>query len=208
MLDVSVVLTMCLAMQDSPQNMIDISATLDAKSLVVGQEYEIQLTVSLAEGWSASAAGIPKPILEIDVPKSVQLSGKVLSEYRELSRNEFLQAPYERMIEVGSNVVQFTLTSEPNDGDRISLNIIAYLRHGEDENAFFVRKRLELPLKPGAAAQPGDSSNSNWGDDGSGLQIGEHAKPFALPRADGSTVTLDDYLGKTNIILTTYRAHW
>ena len=150
MLDVSVVLTMCLAMQETSPNMMNVSATLDAKTLVVGQEYEIQLTVTLAEGWSASAAGIPKPILQIDVPKPAQLSGEVLSGYRELSRNEFLQAPYERTIDVGSNVVEFTLTSEPSSGDRISLNIIAYVRQGEDENAFFVRKRLELPLQHGA----------------------------------------------------------
>ena len=208
MFDLSLAVAMCLAMRETSPNMINVSATLDAKSLIVGEQYEIHLTISLGEGWSASAAGLPKPILEIDVPESVQLSGEVLSDYRELSENEFLQAPYERLIEVGSSVVEFTLTSEPNEGDRISLNIIAYVRHGEDENAFFVRKRLELPLQPGATAQPGDSSNSNWGDDGSGLQIGDHAKPFALPRADGSTVTLDDYLGKTNIILTTYRAHW
>jgi len=199
---------MCLAMQETSPNMINVSATLDAKSFVVGQAYEIQLTVSVAEGWSASAAGIPKPILQIDVPKSVQLSGKVLSDHRELSRNEFLRAPYERLIEVGSSVVEFTLTSEPSADDRIGLNIIAYVRQGEDEDAFFVRKRLELPVEPGATAQSGDSSTSTWGGEGSGLQIGDRAKPFALPRADGSTVTLDDYLGKTNIILTTYRAHW
>ncbi len=208
MFDLSLAVVMCLAMQETSPNMINVSATLDAKSFVVGQAYEIQLTVSVAEGWSASAAGIPKPILQIDVPKSVQLSGKVLSDHRELSRNEFLRAPYERLIEVGSSVVEFTLTSEPSADDRIGLNIIAYVRQGEDEDAFFVRKRLELPVEPGATAQSGDSSTSTWGGEGSGLQIGDRAKPFALPRADGSTVTLDDYLGKTNIILTTYRAHW
>ena len=208
MFDLSLAVAMCLTMQETNSNMINVSATLDAKTLVVGQAYEIQLTASLAEGWSASAAGIPKPILQIDVPESVQLSGKVLSGHRELSRNEFLQAPYERTIEIGSNVVEFTLTSEPSADDRIGLNIIAYVRHGEDEDAFFVRKRLELPLQPDATAQGGDSSNSNWGSEGRGLQIGDHAKLFALPRADGSTVTLDDYLGKTNIILTTYRAFW
>ncbi len=208
MFDLSLAVAMCLAMQETIPNMINVSATLGAKSLVVGQAYEIQLRVSVAEGWSASTAGIPKPILQINVPKSVHLSGKVLSDHRELSRNEFLQAPYERLIEVGSNVVEFTLTTEPGADDRIGLNIITYVRQGEDENAFFVRKRLELPLQPEATAQGGDSSNSNWGGEGSGLQIGDRAKPFALPRADGSTVTLDDYLGKTNIILTTYRAFW
>ena len=165
MFDLSLAVAMCLAMQETSPNMINVSATLDAESLVVGQEYEIQLTVSLAEGWSASAAGIPEPILEIDVPKSAQLSGEVLSDHRALSDNEFLQAPYERLIEVGSTVIEFTLKAEPNEGDRISLNIIAYVRHGKDENAFFVRKRLELPLKPGAKAQLGDPSSSNWGDD-------------------------------------------
>ena len=208
MFDLSLAVAMCIAMQETNSNMINVSATLDAKSLVVGQEYSIQLTVSLAEGWSASTAGIPKPILQIDAPESVQLSGTVLSGHRELSRNEFLQAPYERMIEVGSNVVQFTLESDPDESDSVGLNIIAYIRHGEDEDAFFVRQRLQLPLHPGAQAQSGDPSISDWGGESSGLQIGDHAKSFTLPRADDSAVTLDDYLGKTNIILTTYRAFW
>jgi hypothetical protein len=89
------------------------------------------------------------------------------------------------------------------------LNVIAYVSRPGSEDAYFVRRRLHLPLRPGAAAEPADAAVSDWGDATSGLQIGAPAAPFALPRADGTTVSLSDALqaGK-HVIVTTYRAFW
>ena len=52
------------------------------------------------------------------------------------------------------------------------------------------------------------ATTSKWGVDEKLLQIGDKATDFVLPRADGSEVALEPYLGEKNIIVTTYRAHW
>ena len=64
-----------------------------------------------------------------------------------------------------------------------------------------------LPLEPGATATEGSANESDWGK-GDFLKIGDKAEPFELPRADGSTLSLGEYLGKKNVIVTTYRAFW
>ena len=66
-------------------------------ALTVGQEYEVVLDVQFNDGWSGSEAGIGAPILQINVPDSVELTGKVLTDYKALSRNEFLNEPFERL---------------------------------------------------------------------------------------------------------------
>ena len=71
-----------------------------ADKLEVGHDCEIAIEVKRKEGWWASDSGIPKPMLQIDVPKCVKLSGEVLKGFRALSRNEFLQEPYERLIDM------------------------------------------------------------------------------------------------------------
>ena len=40
------------------------------------------------------------------------------------------------------------------------------------------------------------------------LQIGDRADAFTLARADGTTISLADYKGKKNVLITTYRAFW
>ena len=69
-------------------------------------------------------------------------------------------------------------------------------------------QRFELPLEPGVEAEEVAADESSWGVDEELLQIGDKAVDFELPRADGTTVKLSDYLGKKNIIVTTYRAFW
>ena len=83
----------------------------------------------------------------------------------------------------------------------------SYTEDGEVHD-FFYRKRLELPVKAGADAVEGDSTDSTWGADEELLDIGDKATPFVLPRADGSEFDLQSVLGRKNIIVTTYRAHW
>lgn len=192
---------------EMPDDAFVVTATLAADTLEVGGDYEIVIEVKLKEGWSASDSGIPKPMLQIDVPKCVKLSGKVLKDFRELSRNEFLQEPYERLITDGKSTVRFKLTRKPGANDSIALNVMAYLSDDPKNNAYYVRRRLELPLEPGAVAQAGDASKSDWGKQ-KVLQIGDKAKVFSLPQADGKKIKLRTYLGKKNILITTYRAYW
>ncbi len=189
-----------------PDSPLVISAKLLADQLVVGQEYTIELNVQLADGWSTSSAGVPAPILQIDVPKSVELSGKVLETHQELAKNDFLDAPFERLIKDWPARVDFKLTRRPGDHDAIRMNVLAYV--GDDSgDARFFRRRLVLPVKPNAVAEIGSPDESNWGKVKS-LQIGDKAKPFELPTGDDRKVNLEDYLGKQNVIITTYRAFW
>ena len=92
--------------------------------------------------------------------------------------------------------------------DTLGLNVLAYLAGSKEDPDTFFRKRFELPLTAGAEAEPGDAQNSNWGVDKKLLQIGQKAAPFALPNAKGELVSSDGYLGKQNLIVSTYRAHW
>ena len=198
---------MCAALGATPGDAFTVSARLDAESIAVGDKYEIVLEWHVAEGLSSDGAGIPAPILQIDVPRGVTLSGKVLKKHRELAQNEFLEAPFERLLKESPVRIEFKLRKELTADDRIGLNILAYVGSSESGEASFVRRRLELEVAPNAEAKSAETTNSNWGT-GKRLHIGDKAAAFSLPQADGQKVALKDYLGKKNIIVTTYRAHW
>lgn len=166
----------------------------------------IVVEVTFGEGWDASKAGIPAPILQIDVPPSVQLTGKVLKTRQELSRNEFLHEPFERLIEKSPLRIGFKLTGDAADTERFGLNVLAYVGDGSTD-AWFVRQRLELAITPGSTGKLMPATTSHWGEEDV-LQIGDKAVGFTLPKADRSKVSLKKYLGKKNVIVTTYRAHW
>lgn len=195
-----------LVLGAGPADSVSVSARMDADRLVVGQEYEIELGVSFADGTSASKAGVPAPILQIVVPPSAELVGKVLSTQEELSKNEFLQAPYERLLKDMPAKIRFKLLKQPGPEEEFGLTVVAYTSPGGDE-AFFIRRRLVLPFSPRAVARVAEPTISTWSGNDT-LHIGDRAVAFNLPKADGSKVSLEQYLGKTNIIVTTYRAHW
>ena len=203
----TLIMASCLGMTEPGSNTVQIAATLEAEELTVGQSYTIDLRLELAEGWSASESGIPKAFLQIDVPDSVTLAGKVLTEYRELSRNEFVQEPYERMIEPGQTEIEFTLTGEPKAGEALSLNVIAYIKSEDGDDNYYVRRRLDLALQPGAKAKETDATDTTWGSHDT-LVVGEKADDFTLPQYGGTSISLADYRGRKNVIITTYRAHW
>jgi len=188
-----------------------VSASIDAKQLRRTSEYDITLNIELAEGWTATDSGIPNPILQIQVPDSAKLSGKVLDSYKALSRNEFLMEPFERLIAPGSTKIPFkvrkSIKKSAKTSDSFGLSVIAYLKSPDDGKSYLVRRRIELPVTPTAIAVAGDAANSTWGVQDT-LHIGDKADDFSLPHADGSTVTLSQFLGEKNVIVTTYRAHW
>jgi hypothetical protein len=202
----TVIVTAALIAAGPPDGTLIVEASLPADSITAGGEYEIDLEVRLDDGWTASEAGLPKMFLQIDAPASVKLVGNEL-QGRELMRNGFVKEPWERLIDPGPATVRFRLDSAPKAGDRIGLNVVACLKADGRDGAWFVRRRVHLPLRPGAVAVPAAPTSSTWGD-GSTVQIGEPAADFELPRADGSKVALSAFRGRTNVILTTYRAHW
>ena len=197
---------LCIPMQPANEA-VSISAKLDAENLPVGGPYEILVEFKLADGWSASEAGMPHPILQILVPESAKLEGEALRSQKELSGNEFLRAPYERLIDEQPTRVEFRLTKEPESGESFEFNVLAYVSRSDEDDSWFVRRRLALPLAPGAESKEASSDPSDWGKTKL-LQLGDKAASFILPRADGSKVKLRDYRGKKNVVVTTYRAHW
>lgn len=203
----TLIMASSLVMSEPAPNTVQIAATLEADELTVGQTYHIDLKLELAAGWTASESGIPKVFLQIDVPDSVTLAGKVLTGYQELSKNEFVREPFERMIEPGRIEIEFTLTSEPKAGETLSLNIIAYIKSEDGDDNYYIRRRFDLALQAGARAKEVDATDTAWGSHDT-LVVGEKADDFTLPQYGGSSISLADYRGKKNVIITTYRAHW
>jgi len=203
---------------DAPGPLVRVTASLTAPTLVVGQQYEVVVRLEVGDGWSASQAGIPSAILQIDAPASIDLVGKKLTTYDQLKRNEFLEEPWERLMEGSEERVRFTLREEPAEGETIGLNVVAYLANTqprEDDAAaepgpelVFARRRVDLPIAAGAKGETSTASRrSNWGVNGT-LQVGEPAEAFELPRADGTLVSLSGRLGKAPLIVSMQRAFW
>lgn len=187
-----------------PNDVLTASARLDAGALAVTAVYEVVLNVKLADGWSASKSGMPNPLLQLSVPDCVTLEGRELTEHADLSRNEFLHAPFELLIEPGPTRIRFTLNSEPGDDDRFALNVIAYVSNDGGQSNWLVRRRLELPVAAGAEARGAQATRSNWGAE-STFGIGDKIEPFDLPQLDGQTLPLADVLGTKNVVITTMR---
>jgi len=184
---------------------IEVHATLTADSLEVGGVYQFEVALDLA-GRSAGEAGIPHPFIQIDVPRSARLKGKVINDMKSLRGNEFLREPFERLMKANPETVAFKLIRQPEEDDAFYVNVIGYLSD-KDGQAEFIRRRLKLPLVAGATTTAVDATDSNWGRDKS-LQIGDKAKNFKLPSAAGENVSLKQFRGEKNVIVTTYRAHW
>ena len=196
-----------------PDEVMTVSATLTSSSIEAGS-HEIELTVDFADGWSGSDAGIPKPLLQIEVPGGVSLDGKRVTAYRQLARNEFVMEPFERLISPGTTEIAFSIADvdavEQGRGGAIGLNVIAYVSEEGSDEAYMVRRRLDVPLTAGMTVTgTGQATNSAWTpNDGYVWQIGDEVDDVKLPRADGSLVDLGSYAGEKNIIVTTYRAFW
>ena len=186
---------------------IQVAAHLMTAELEVGQSYEFVVELEMEAGVSLSQAGVPAALLQLDVPPSVELEGKILTTHQELASNNFLQAPYERVLKELPSSIRFKLIAAPKDNETIGLNLTGYVS-GRDGSTGFLRRRLELPLQGGASALVTNSRKSSWGIDKELLQIGDRAPDFTLPRADGSKLTLSAKFGEQRILITTYRAHW
>jgi len=179
------------------------------QDLTPGRDLELLVTLSVPDDWSASADGSPSVLVQIDAPDGVGLLGRTVSGFSELSRSNFLELPWEREVRPGETVIPFSIDPERRVIGLLglSVNAVAYLQDG-DGNNWFVRRRVNLEISPGASASSADQAEvSAWGRNGT-LAIGDEAQPFVLPRADGTTVDLSEYLGEKNIIVTTYRAFW
>lgn len=183
-------------------------AELGAEEIEVGPTLTVTVSIDLAEGVSATDSGIPGFILQLDPPQGLELSGKRITEFKQLSRNEFLMEPWERLVKEATVEVQFTLTEKPAKGATLGLILVGYVAREPGEDDAFLRRRLELPLVAGAKARKGDELDSSWGPDKALLTIGDKAPSFELPVLQGGEIELANELDAGPLLLTTYRAHW
>lgn len=190
-----------------PDDVLTVSASIPAETLDVGGEYEIVLSVKIREGWTATKSGVPAPIVQVDVPASATLVGTVLTDQKELSRTDYLRAPFERLVEEDPTRIKFRLSNAPGADESFGLNVLAYVSTGQRGSDRFVRRRIRVPLAPKAQGVVVSPNSSEWGVIDT-LQLGAKAVPFTLPRADGTKLNLSDFIGKKNVIVTTYRAFW
>lgn len=188
-----------------PEGAARIKAEMGKRPLTVGSQSSFSVAATFAPGLSATEAGVPHPIVQFDVPKGVELTGPKPEDFRAFAKDEFLSKPYEMLLDRRRQAVRFKVTQEMAEHATIGINLIAYVKDGDETE--FVRRRAELPLVPGAVAEQVEARTSQWGDFPT-LQVGDEAPDFSLPQSTGEKVTLSDFRGKKNVVVTTYRAHW
>lgn len=203
--------TLSLALLAAPTAAADeavaIRAWLEPGPLEVGAEGAFVVELEYGDGVHASEAGIPAPFLQLDVPDGVRLSERHITDLKELANNEYLQAPYERLMSDTRVRVPFELEAAPADGASVGIVLSGYVTTADD--AFYLRERLELPLREGARAVPGDDRDSSWGTDPGLLAIGDRVPDFELPGVGADErVRLSEELRRGHVLLTTYRAFW
>lgn len=196
------------AMADPPDDVLKVETSIPAESFTVGETYVMRLTITPAADFVTNGAGLAKSILQLDVPDSIELVGRVLTDPRELARNGFLQAPYARLVDDGDSEIEFVVKSEPAPTDRIGVNVLAYVQNESTEDVYFIRRRIDLPVVPESRGSANVmATRSTWGI-GERLNIGDTIEPLTLPRADGSELAFEDAFGDGPVVVITYRAFW
>lgn len=198
-------LPLCLA-SAPPTDVLTASARFDGP-LTVGAKARLIVEIDMKEGWQIDKAGIPNAIIQIDAPSCVKVIGERATDKKALSKTGFMRHPEERLARDRATAFEFELQSPPADDDRFAVNILAYVSPPDDSDAWYVRRRIALSLKEGAKSSSIDAKTSDWGV-GDELQLGDKLPRLKLPKADGSIVDLGEQLGKKNVVITTYRAHW
>lgn len=198
------------ALSSAPEALdFDLAVRLAAAELRPGETYELTLDVRLPEGVLATAAGTPGPVLQLDVPPSIELVGKDLWSAQALATNNHLRAPYERIVPLGASTVEFVLRAEPATDERIGVNVVAYLSDVQRERQRFVRHRVELPVAALATSVPVEGV-SDWSPDELLLQLGDRVPEVLLWNSpdEDALVSLERERGTGWSVISTYRAHW
>lgn len=190
----------------APDDALQARARIEG-SLEPGATARLVVKIDVKDGWSMSKAGIPNAIVQVDVPKSAVMIGERASTKKELSKAGFIRHPEERFADGNKTTFEFKLMSPPDANDRFAVNILAYVSPPDGSDAWFVRRRIALPVADGAKSVNVAATRSDWGV-GDELQLGDKAPLLKLPRADGTLIDLGQHLGKRNILITTYRAFW
>jgi hypothetical protein len=207
MIAATIVAVSTLAMASTPP-----ADTLTARAriegeLKPGETARLIVEIESRKGWSLTQAGIPNAIIQIDAADCTELKGDRAKTQKALSRAGFLRHPEERFADGAKTEFEFDVKKTPGADDQFAINVLAYASPPDGANAWFIRRRIAIPIARGAVSRDISPTPSDWGVDDD-LQLGDKAPLMKLPRADGSLVNLAEYLGKKNIVITTYRAHW
>lgn len=184
----------------APKDIVTFSASLSAERIEVGQTYTIDVVARPNPGYHI--AGKPVPLLlQMDVPASIELTPA------KVQKGEHIQAPYEVTVEDGRRQVEFRVKSPVGPDDTVLINLVGYVASTAKDQAWLVRRRGRVAIRPGAKLILERANRNDWHDD-TNLTIGDRAVPFKLPDKDGKIYDLEEHLGRKNIILITYRAFW
>ena len=147
-----------------------LTARLDTGALSPGQTRSITIDVEPGDGWTLDQAGIPGAIVQLDVPGSITLEGRVVESLRDLSRNEFLQEPWERMVQAGTTSIGFTLDEAPaaRRDDRHQRHRVRAARRCGGQGDVRIRP-------PPRRASPSSRGQRHERDSGDALQLGRRA---------------------------------
>jgi hypothetical protein len=203
------------------QDGFDASARVLSTSLAAGSEarfvVEIESDRPVDASWStttdrAHAAGLRKPVLQLEVPASVELLDGYKTEEERKERRDWLDfyfdRPYGRLVDSNRVEIPFRLVKEPAPGDEIGINLVTYLEGEDPEGARLVRLRLQLPVAADAVARKVAPDRSTWGDEDR-MHIGSRAQAFALPSGWGDELGLEDFLGTGKpLFVMAYRSDW
>ena len=195
-----------LSASTPPDDVFRASARIDGK-IEQGAAARLIVDIDVKPGWSIAKAGVANAIIQVDAPSCVTLVGERAKTKKQLAKAGFIRRPEERLAEGRSTEFDFKQLSPCDGNDEITINILAYLSPPGGADAWFIRRRIALPVETGAKSHAVDATRSDWGV-GDELQLGNKASLMKLPKADGTLVDLARDLGKKNIVITTYRAYW
>jgi hypothetical protein len=172
---------------------------------------ELRIDFQLAEGWSVPRFAMlppadPAALLQLDPPPALAPVGKRPANLGEHLQMLFLDAPEERLLEIGTSSILFDTLSRPGSEGALEFNVVLYaIPPGSEGPAAARLLRRRYRLSPASAELESIASQpSSWGTGGF-LQLGQQAASFELPTPYGD-FRLSDALGKGFTVVTTHRS--
>lgn len=193
-------------------------AEIPSKSLEVGEEYEVVVTVEFdgeiaqqfpwEEGYDRSMAY--RPLLQLDVPPCMELVGSPPAQMETPLdfQQTYQKLPMGRRMMEKEERIAFRLLEKPDPKDRLGINLVYYggpIDADDAETSTFERLRMDLKPKGGSRAKAKPSKVSSWTTNT--LQIGDTLRDLELPDYQGNPQSvhgmIEDYL-----LVIVYRGEW
>jgi len=201
---------------DGAEPTLTFTASLEGDSLDTGSTVELVVTLDLpqeiapAYRWPDGLVDsdvISRPFLLLQTPpflRAVEGGPPQLTTPADFQAS-FLHMLHGRLLEEKETRIAFRVTRKPDTSTEFGVNVVAHFDGEEPEDARFLRRRAEVPIRLGGRAEAEDvqATVSTWGRKGY-LAIGDDAPDFELPTADDTRVALSDFRGQ-DVLLVVYR---